>query len=422
MIAAPFPVDEAERLAELQALEILDTPSEARFDRIVELAVRVFRTPIAYVAMIDANRQWFKAGCGITQAETSRSGSFCAHTILQEGPLIVTDALLDARFRDSPLVLGEPYIRFYAGHPVGGPGGRNVGTLCLADRVPRTLDDGELQMLARLAAMVEHELGMLDIIRSQRELLETKTQLIAAQAQLQHELAEAATYVKSLLPAPLQGPIRTDWRFVSSSQLGGDFFGYRWLNDDCLAIYLLDVMGHGVGAALLSTSVESALRGGAFARLALDDPAAVIGALNLAFPTDENDGRFFSMWYGVYDRRDRSLIYANAGHPPPLLFDAGAVSRLGATGTMVGILPDNNFQAKRILISRGSQLFLYSDGAYEVTMPQGGMLLLEGLEAIIARVTATDGPHTAEILRLIREAHGKTELPDDVSLLEVTFD
>jgi len=422
MLAAPFPVDEAERLAELQALEILDTPSEARFDRIVELAARVFRTPIAYVAMIDAERQWIKAGRGVERSETLRSTSFCSHTILQNGPLVIPDALLDPRFRDSPLVVGEPYIRFYAGHPLAGPGGRNVGTLCLADRVPRTFDAADVELLARLAAMVEHELGMVDLIRAQRELLETKTQLIAAQTQLANELAEAAAYVKSLLPAPLKGAIRTDWQFVSSSTLGGDFFGYRWLNDSCLAIYLLDVMGHGVGAALLSTSVESALRGGVLANLAFDDPAAVLRALNQAFPMQQNDGRFFSMWYGVYDRRDRSLVYTNAGHPPPLMFRGEEVSRLGATGTMVGVIPDGRFETRRIAVSPGSCLYLYSDGAYEVTMTLGGMLQLEGLQAIIARVSASDGPRTAEILRLIREAHGMTELQDDVSLLEVSFD
>ena len=422
MIAAPFPADEAERLAELQALEILDTPSEARFNRIVDLASRVFRTPIAYVAMVDANRQWFKAGCGINQPQTPRNTSFCAHTILQKGPLVIPDALKDPRFSDSPMVLGDPHIRFYAGHPLAGPSGHNVGTLCLADRVPRTLEDFELEILARLAAMIEHELGMLGLIRAQRELLETKTQLITAQTQLAHELAEAEGYVRSLLPAPLEGPIRTDWQFVSSSTLGGDFFGYRWLNDHSLAIYLLDVMGHGVGAALLSTSVESALRGGALAHLPFNDPAAVMRALNHAFPMDGNDGRFFSMWYGVYDRRDHSLVYTNAGHPPPLLFDGGEVSKLGATGTMVGVMPNSHFHTKHIAVPQKSRLYLYSDGAYEVTTPQGSMLDLEGLQEIVARVSKTDGPQTAEILRLIREAHGKTELQDDLSLLEVTFD
>ena len=422
MIAAPIPVDEAERLAELQALKILDTPSETRFDRIVELAARVFRVPIAYVAMIDANRQWLKSRTGLDTSETSRSISFCAHTILQDSPLVVPDARLDPRFSDSPLVVGEPYIRFYAGHPLAGPGGRNVGTLCLADRIPRTFDDADREILARLAAMAEHELGMVSLIRTQHEVLETKTRLLEAQRRLAHELADAAAYVKSLLPAPLERPIRTDWQFVSSSELGGDFFSYRWLDDHRLAIYLLDVMGHGVGAALLSTSVESALRGTTLAGLTFDDPAAVLGTLNRVFPMEENDGRFFSMWYGVYDLRDRSLVYANAGHPPALLFDGAEVLKLGATGMMVGILPDSEFPARRVLVPRTSRLYLYSDGAYEITLADGEMLLIEGLQAIIASLWQTDRPRTAEVVRLIREAQGTSEFKDDVSILEVEFE
>lgn len=427
MIAAPMPVNEAERLAELRALEILDTPSEARFDRIVELAARVFRVPIAYVAMIDANRQWFKSRKGLEVAENPRGVSFCSHTILQDGPLVINDALLDPRFCDSPLVLGEPHIRFYAGHPLKGPGGSKVGTLCLADHTPRTLADADLELLKRLAAMAEHELGMVSLIRSQRELLETKSQLIVAQARLAHELSEAADYVKSLLPQPLTGPIHSNWQFVSSSALGGDFFGHRWLNDDCLAIFLLDVMGHGVGAALLSTSVESVLRGGPIANIALDDPAAVIKTLNVAFPMQENDQRFFSMWYGIYDRRDRSLTYTNAGHPPALLIhghksSSPTIHKLGATGTMVGAIADSRFTSRRISVPHRSRLYLYSDGAYEVTTPDGPMLCIEDLEAIIARVSSEPTPQTGEILRLIREAHGHAEFEDDVSLMEVEFD
>ena len=422
MIAPTLPVDEAERLAELQALEILDTPSEARFDRIVELAAGIFHAPIAYVAMIDADRQWFKSRCGLKALQTSRDVSFCAHTILHDGPLVVPDALLDPRFRDNPLVVGEPHIRFYAGHPLSGPGGHHVGTLCIADHVPRTLDEGELAVLARLAAMAEHELGMVDLIRSQRELLETKSRLIAARQRLANELAEAAAYVQSLLPAPLTGSVRTDWQYVSSSELGGDFFSYRWLDDHRLLIYLLDVMGHGVGAALLSTSIESALRGGTLAGLAFNDPAAVLSALNRDFPMDENGGRFFSIWLGVYDTRDRSLVYANAGHPPALLFHRGDVSRLGGTGTMVGALRDSEFLNKRIIVAPRSRLYLYSDGAYEIPNGDGDDLGIDGLSEIITRVAATDGPHTAAILKLIRETQGKTEFHDDVSLLEVTFD
>jgi sigma-B regulation protein RsbU (phosphoserine phosphatase) len=103
------------------------------------------------------------------------------------------------------------------------------------------------------------------------------------------------------------------------------------------------------------------------------------------------------------------------------MFHGSEVSKLGATDTIVGLMPAWQFQAKRISVPDGSRLYLYSDGAYEVTTPQGRMLQLEDLQAIISRVSKTDGPQTAEILRIIREKHGKMELQDDLSLLEVTF-
>jgi phosphoserine phosphatase RsbU/P len=209
MIPAPPAPDETERLTELHALEVLDTPSEERFDRIVRLATRVFDVPIAYVALVDADRQWFKARCGVQVEQTGREISFCGHTILQDEPLIIPDASRDARFRDNPLVVGPPYIRFYAGHPLKGPKGYRVGTFCLADRRPRSLSPAQLETFGHLAALAEHELQMVSLIYFQRELLETKSALLASQTRLARELAEAAEYVRSLLPARLDGPIRT---------------------------------------------------------------------------------------------------------------------------------------------------------------------------------------------------------------------
>ena len=112
--------------------KILDTPPEERFDRIVRLARRVFDVPIAYIALVDDDRQWFKARCGIAFDSTGRDVSFCGHTILHDGPLIVPDTHEDERFRDNPLVVNPPYLRFYAGHPLKGQGGYNMGTICLA--------------------------------------------------------------------------------------------------------------------------------------------------------------------------------------------------------------------------------------------------------------------------------------------------
>src|SRR4029453_18114204 len=129
MIAAPIPVDEAERLEALHALDLLDTPPEERFDRIPRVLTLVLRVPMAYISLVDSDRQWFKASCGLDSTETPRCVSFCGHAILAEGPIIGPDARPDERFHDNPLVPGDPYIRFYAGQPLNGPGGQKVGTL-----------------------------------------------------------------------------------------------------------------------------------------------------------------------------------------------------------------------------------------------------------------------------------------------------
>ena len=158
MIPAPLPPDDALRLQALRDLLILDTPPEERFDRVVKFAADEFDMPIVLVSLIDAKRQWFKARVGLDVCETDRESSFCGHAIMQPHILLVENALEDARFHDNPLVLGAPDIRFYAGAPLQLPGGEIVGTLCLIDRKPRTLDDVDLAILASLRELIVSEL------------------------------------------------------------------------------------------------------------------------------------------------------------------------------------------------------------------------------------------------------------------------
>jgi GAF domain-containing protein len=136
-----MPVDELARLAALRSYRILDTDPEQGFDDLALLASQICGTPIAFIALIDENRQWFKARVGFNLKETTRSVAFCSHTIQQTDLLVVPDALGDERFRDNPLVTGEPHIRFYAGAPLITREGEALGTLCVVDRVPRTLTD-----------------------------------------------------------------------------------------------------------------------------------------------------------------------------------------------------------------------------------------------------------------------------------------
>ena len=158
MIAAPIPADDAQRLQALRALLILDTPPEERFDRVVQFAAAEFEMPIVLVSLVDADRQWFKARVGLDVCQTDRESSFCGHAILRPEFLVVENALEDERFHDNPLVLGEPAIRFYAGAPLHLPGGALVGTLCMIDRRPRTLDAVDLAIFSSLRDLVVGEL------------------------------------------------------------------------------------------------------------------------------------------------------------------------------------------------------------------------------------------------------------------------
>lgn len=159
MMKAPIPTDEDDRLQALRQLLILDTPPEERFDRIVSFAAQEFEVPIALITLIDAERQWFKAGIGLDVCETSRDVSFCGHAIMSNDTMVVSDATKDLRFNDNPLVLGQPRIRFYAGAPLTLPSGQNVGTICLIDSTPRTMDSVGLAILASLRDLTVEELG-----------------------------------------------------------------------------------------------------------------------------------------------------------------------------------------------------------------------------------------------------------------------
>jgi diguanylate cyclase (GGDEF)-like protein len=153
-----LPENESQRLRSLHALDILDTPPEERFDRLTRVARRLFDAPIALMSLVDTDRQWFKSRPGLDFPETPRDYSFCTHAILGEGVFVVPDALLDDRFRDSPLVTSFPEIRFYAGCPVRAPDGSPLGTLCVIDHEPRDVEKDDVEALRDLAAMAEQEL------------------------------------------------------------------------------------------------------------------------------------------------------------------------------------------------------------------------------------------------------------------------
>ncbi|XHR29637.1 MAG: ATP-binding protein [Chthoniobacteraceae bacterium] len=165
-IEAPLPANESQRLKALDSYAILDTPHEENFDRITRLVSRILKVPIATVTLVDKDRQWFKASCGMEDRETPRNIAFCAHAILSDEMMIVPDATRDPRFADNPLVTGPHGIRFYAGMPLKAFDGTNIGVLCAIDRVPRKFNAEQKELLKELAQITTAEL------RLRRETLE----------------------------------------------------------------------------------------------------------------------------------------------------------------------------------------------------------------------------------------------------------
>lgn len=157
---APLPANEDQRLATLHDYRIMDTAPDERFDRLTDFAADLFDVPVALISLIDADRQWFKSHHGLPVSESPRSISFCAHTILDDEPLIVENAAEHPQFRNSPLVLAGPGLRFYAGVALTADDGHRIGTLCIGDNKPRSFSDGDVARLRRLAAIASDELEL----------------------------------------------------------------------------------------------------------------------------------------------------------------------------------------------------------------------------------------------------------------------
>ena len=245
-----------------------------------------------------------------------------------------------------------------------------------------------------------------------------------AYQKLEEELSDAADYVKSLLPSPLtEGLIHTHWRFIPSTQLGGDAFGYHWLDDEHFVLYLLDVVGHGVGAALLSVSIMNALRSATLPNVDFHNPGDVLNALNQTFQMDQQNGLIFTMWYGVFNRTNNELVYASGGHPPALLYQPNqdAADRLDSTGVIIGALARSQFETKQRIIQPGARLLLFSDGVYEVFQPDGSMLSFSEFVEITHESITSAGSCLDEIQHAIQRLRGLDYFDDDYSMVEFMF-
>ncbi len=258
---------------------------------------------------------------------------------------------------------------------------------------------------------------------------EAYEKLEESQRTLNKELAEAAEYVRTLLPFPLDDEVDASWRFIPSTSLGGDAFGYHWMDDRHFVLYLLDVCGHGVGAAMLSISVMNVLRSQTLPNTDFLDPAAVLSALNASFPMEKHNNMFFTMWYGVYDKTTKMLTYSSGGHPPAVLITGPNhehvhCEELTTPGLVIGGMPDAEFLSATCDVGNFNKLFIFSDGVYEVFKPDGGILTIREFVDYLyefASKTEVPGDDLDYIIKFIRSLQGKEGFDDDFSIVQFSF-
>ena len=249
--------------------------------------------------------------------------------------------------------------------------------------------------------------------------------LIESQLNLAMEINEAAEYIANALPAEMDGSISSRWKHIPSTSLGGDAFGHHWIDQDHLAIYLLDVCGHGVGSALMSVSAINVLRSQSLIATDFKSPASVLAAINNAFLMEHHNNKFFTMWYGVYDRSSNKLCYATAAHPPAFLITkeaSGSVEfhELTTRNTAIGFLEDAVFKEDCMNLEDINKLYVYSDGVYEIEKPNGEMVTLAEFTESIKNLSKVDVPQVEEILEAMKNLKAvQGPFDDDFSLLEI---
>ena len=236
----------------------------------------------------------------------------------------------------------------------------------------------------------------------------------------------AFSTTRSSLPEPTTSPLKIDWFYQPSTELGGDAFGYHWIDDDHFAVYLLDVCGHGVGACLLAVTAINVIRSGSLPGVDFRDAAAAMGGISNAFLCEKHNDMYFTLWYGVYRKSTRTLSHASGGHPAALMLSAPDAAgqctseRLRSPGLIVGVMEDIQYTAQTLQVPEGSSLIVLCDGCFEIMDQQGVDATFEDFENYMQKHgTAPDGLES--LFGWARDLHGPGPLDDDFSIVRIKF-
>lgn len=315
---------------------------------------------------------------------------FRSHPRLKDVPLIVLSSKEEAITKADAFAVGA-----------------NDYLVKLPDRV---------ELIARIRY---HSKGYINLLQRN----EAYEALLKSQQALASELAKAAEHVISILPAPIsEGSIRTEWRLFPSAQLGGDAFGYHWIDEDNFSIYLLDVCDHGVGSALLAVSALNVLRSQALPNTDFTKPDQVLAGLNGTFQMPDHNDMFFTIWYGVFNKKTGELRFASAGHPPAVLIpSSGEAVKMMTNNFIVGGLTDTSYTCNGVMVQKPATMYVFSDGVYEIHKKDGSMWSMEEMNQFLLDPRVESGKEIDALYKLCQEMSGSTVLDDDFSMLKVMF-
>jgi hypothetical protein len=394
------PKTEDARMRSVEQLHLLGSEPEERFARITRMARQVFGVPMAAVSLVDRDCQWFKQNDGLDLAGTvPRQQTICRATIarmymnVDEPALIIEDARKDPDFCQLPAIKAEGGVRFYAGYPLFGPGGHPVGTFCIYDTKPRSLDSEQIETFRELAGWVQRELERID------------------------EMDRAVQVQSHLLPRPLgELPGYTLCALcIPAFAVGGDFYDH-YSSQRGVIFTVADVMGKGLGAAILAASVRSALRASSRAVDEMDRGADLADAVNSVSAQLSDDlastETFVTLFHARLDVATGAVRYVDAGHGFAVIVRKdGTLEPLSSEGLPLGVLPEEKWVSHDVTLEDGETLVVASDGVLDLI--GDGMDVRPALKFVAEH---TDPVELCQQARALAEAGAAL---DDVTLVAI---
>lgn len=364
-------------------LEIAWAQDNRRLDRLTRLAQRLFGVSVATVTMLDRDTQWFLGRAGVEVAAAPRAHSPCNATIAEADTYVLEDLSADERFAAHPMVAGDPHLRFYAGHPITTAGDQPVGTLCILDERSRSFSDADRALLSELAGWARDELAR------------------------HEELDRAAEVQQSLLPAA--PPVVAGYEFAAHCRparaVGGDFYDW-YVGPGGVGFTLGDVMGKGMGAALLMATTRAALRGAVS-----PDPSTTLDGAAAALEADLGPtNTLVTLLHGHLDAARGHLRHVDVGHGLALVLrHDGTWTASRGGGMPLGVLPQQTWDTVEVELGPGDAFVVVSDGVLDLLGDP-----LAGLEQVAELLRGSRSAR--EVVERVEALAPGGDLGDDVTV------